>query len=220
MFVQSEGMGLTKVMASSPITSWQRDGETMRTETHFILLGSKINADGYCSHEIKGHLPLRRKDMTNSILKSRDVTLPTKACLVKAKAFPVVMHVWIWELDQKEDWAPKNWCFSTVVFRKTHYSPLDCKEIQPLNPKKNQFWTFTGKTDAGAEAPVLWPLDSKSWLIRKDPVAGKGWNQEEKGMTEDEIVGWHHRLHVHELSKHWEMMKNREAWCAVVHGAT
>ena len=111
----------------------------------------------------------------------------------------------MWELDQKEDWAPKNWCFSTVVFEKTHDSPLDRKEIQPVNPKQNQFWTFIGKTDAGTEAPLLWPLDSKSWLIRKDPDAGKGWSREEKGMTEDEMFGWHHRLHERELSKRWEM---------------
>ena len=126
----------------------------------------------------------------------------------------------MWELDQKEDWAPKNWCFSTVVFEKTHDSPLDRKEIQPVNPKQNQFWTFIGKTDAGTEAPLLWPLDSKSWLIRKDPDAGKGWSREEKGMTEDEMFGWHHRLHERELSKRWEMVKDREAWCAAVHGAT
>ena len=107
-----------------------------------------------------------------------------------------------------------------MVFGKTHDSPLDCKEIQPVNPKQNQFWTFTGKTDAGAEAPVLWPPDLKSWLIRKDPDAGKGWSLEEKGMTEDKMVGWHHQLHERELSKHWEMVKDREAWCAAVPGAT
>ena len=107
-----------------------------------------------------------------------------------------------------------------MVFEKTHDSPLDCKEIQPVNPKQNQFWTFIGKTDAGTEALVLWPPDSKSWLISKDPDAEKGWSQEEKGMTEDEMVGWHHRLHERDLSKHREMVTDREAWCAVVHGAT
>ena len=93
------------------------------------------------------------------------------------------------------------------------------KDIQPVNPKQNQFWTFIGKTDTGAEAPVLWPPDSKSWLIRKDPDAGKGWSREEKGMTEDVMVAWYHRLHERELSKHQEMVKDREDWCAALHGA-
>ena len=101
-------------------------------------------------------------------------------------------HVWMWELDYKESWAQKNWCFWTVVLEKM--SPLDCKEIQPVNPKGNQYWIFTGRTNAEAEAPILWPPDVKNWLTRKDPVAGKDWRWEEKGMTEDEMVGWHHWL--------------------------
>ena len=101
-------------------------------------------------------------------------------------------HVWIWELDYKESWALKNWCFWTVVLEKTFESPLDCKEIQLVSHKGNQSWIFIGKTDAEAEIPILWPPDAKNWLFRKDPDAGKGWNQEEKGMTEDKTVGWHH----------------------------
>ena len=107
----------------------------------------------------------------------------------------------MWELDYKEIWAPKNWCFWTVVLEKTLESPLDCKEIQPVNPKWNQSWVVTGRTDAEAEAPMLWPPDAKSRLIRKDPSAGKDWRQEEKGMTEDGMVGWHHRLNGHEFEQ-------------------
>ena len=104
-------------------------------------------------------------------------------------------HVWMWELDNKESWAPKNWCFWTVVMEKTLESPLDCKEIQPVHLKGNQsFQIFIWKTDAEAEAPILWPPDVKNWLIGKDPDAGKDWRQEEKGTTEDEMVGWHHWL--------------------------
>ena len=106
-------------------------------------------------------------------------------------------HVWMWELDYKESWAPKNWCFLTVVLDKTLESPLDFKEIQPINPKGNQSWTFVGKTVA--EATILWPPDVKNWLTGKDSDAGKDWRQEEKGMTEDEMVGWHHWLNGHEF---------------------
>ena len=108
-------------------------------------------------------------------------------------------HVWIWELEHKKSWALKNWCFWTVVLEKTLKSPLDCKEIQPVNPKENQSWIFIGRTDAEAETLILWPSDAKNWLIRKDPDAGKDWRQEEKGTTEDEMVGWHHRLNGHEF---------------------
>ena len=103
-------------------------------------------------------------------------------------------HVWIWELDYKESWAPKNWCFWTVVLEKTLESPLNCKEIQPVHPKGNQSWIFIGRTDAEAETPVLWLPGAKNWLTRQDPEAGKDWGQEEKGMTEDEMVEWHHWL--------------------------
>ena len=113
-------------------------------------------------------------------------------------------HVWMWELDHKESRVPKNWCFWTVVLEKTLKSPLDSKEIQPVHPKGNQSWIFIGKTDAEAETPILWPLqyfesDVKNWLFGKDPNAGRGWRQEEKGTAEDEMVGWHHRLSEHEF---------------------
>ena len=134
-----------------------------------------------------------------NILKSRDIYLPTKVHLIKAVVFPVVMYGW--ELDHKENWAPKNWCFWTVVLEKTLESPLDCKEIQPVHPKGNQSWIFIGKTDAEAEAPVLWPPDEWSQFIRKDPDAGKDWRREVKEMTEDKKVGWHHWLNGHEFAQ-------------------
>ena len=108
-------------------------------------------------------------------------------------------HVWMWELDHKESWAPKKWCFWTVVLEKTLEGPLDSKEIQPVHPKENQSWLFNGGTDAEAEAPILWLPDVKNWLIRKDPDSGKDWRQEEKGMTGDERVGWHHQLNGREF---------------------
>ena len=170
----------------------------METVRDFTFGGSKNTADVNCSHEIKRSLLLGGKAMTNldSILESRDIILPTKVCLVKAMVFPVVTYGC--EMDYKESWAPKNWCFWTVVL-KTLESPLDFKEIQPVYPKGNQSWIFTGRTDVEAEAPVPWPPDAKSWLIWKDPDAGKDWGQEEKGMTEDEMVGWHHRFNGHEF---------------------
>ena len=140
--------------------------------------------------------------MTNldSIFKSRDITLPTKVRLVKAMVFSCG-HIWMWELDCEEGWAPKNWCFWTVVLEKTLESPLDCKEIQPVHPKGNKSRVFIGRTDAEAEAPILWPLDVKNRLIWKDPDAGKDWRQEEKGITGDETVGLHHWLDGHEFEQ-------------------
>ena len=146
--------------------------------------------------KLKKRLLLGRKAMTtlDSILKSRDFTLPTKVCLVKAMVFPVVMYGC--ELDYKESWTPQNWCFWTVVLEKTLESPLDCKEIQPVHPKRNQCWIFIGRTDA--ETPILGTPDAKNWLIGKDCDAGKEWRQ--KGMTE-KMIGWHHRLNGHECEQ-------------------
>ena len=110
-------------------------------------------------------------------------------------------HVWIWRLDYKESWAPKNWFFWTVILQKTLDSPLGCKEIEPVHPKGNQSWIFIGRTNVEAETPILWTPDVKSWLIWKDPDAGKDWRQEEKGTTEDEMVGRHHRLDGHEFEQ-------------------
>ena len=168
--------------------------ETVETVSDFILGGSKITADGDYSHEIKRCLLLGRKVMINldSILKNRDSTLPTKICLVKAMVFPVVMY-------GCESWTVrKAECFWTVVLQETLESPLDCKEIEPAHPE-DQSWMFIGRVDAEAETPVLWPPHAKSWLIGKDPEAGRDWGQEEKGMTEDEMAGWHHQLNGHDF---------------------
>ena len=128
-------------------------------------------------------------------------------------------HVWMWELDHKESWVQKNWCFWTVVLEKTLESPLDCKELQTVHPEGNQSWVFIEKTDVEAENPILWPPDEKNWLIGKDSDAGKYWGKEEKGTTEDEMVRWHHRINGHGFG--WTpRVGDREAWRAAVHGVT
>ena len=184
-------------MASGPITSWQIDGETMETVTDFIFLGSKITADGDCSHEIKRCLLLGKKAIINlqSILKSRDITLPTKVHLVKAMVFPVVMYGW--ELDYKKSWAPKNGCFLTVVLEKTLESPLDYKKIQPVYHKGNQSQIFMGRTDADWNSNTLatWWEEPTHWK--------RSWCWERlntrRGATEEQMVGWHYQRNGHEF---------------------
>ena len=172
-------------MASDPITSWEIDGEIV---IDFIFWGSKITADGDCSHEIKRRLLLGRKVMNNldSILKSRDITLPTKVHLVKARAFPVVTYeCQSWTIKKAEHQRTDT--FELWYWRRLK-SPLDSKEIQSVHPKGNQLWIFIGRNDTEAETPILWPLHAKTWLIGKDPNAGKDWRWEEKGTTEGD--GW------------------------------
>ena len=142
-----------------------------------------------------------RKAMTklDSILKSRDITCWQRSSS-QSYGFPSG-HVWMWELDYKESWVLKNWCFWTVVLEKTLESLLDCKEIQPVHPKGNQSWIFIGRTDAEAKTPILWPPDAKNSFIGEDLDAGKDWRQEEKGTTEDEMVSWHHQLDGHEFEQ-------------------
>ena len=201
---ESEKAGLklniqkTKIKASGPITSWEIDEETVETVSDFIFSGSKIIADGDCSHEIKRCLFLGRKVMTNldSILKSRDITLSTKVRLVKAMVSPVVMYgceSWtIKKAERRKIDAFELWCWRRLL------RVLGLQGIQPVHPK-DQSWVFIGRTDAEAETPILWPPHAKSWLIGKDPDAGRDWGQEEKGTTEDEMAGWHHRLDGHEF---------------------
>ena len=156
--------------------------------------------------------------MTNldSILKSRDLTLQTKVCLAKAMVFPVVLYgCENWTVKKAEHQridAFELWCWRRLL------SPLDSKETQPVHPKGNQSWIFIGRTDAEAETPILWLPDVKNWLIWKDPDPGKDWEQEEKGMTEDEMVGWHHLLNGHEFGWTLGIAMDREAWHAAVHG--
>ena len=186
--------------------------------------GLQITADGDCSHEIKRPLLLVRKAMTklDNIFKSRDITLPINVCLVKAIVFPVVIYgcaswtikkaeyqridefeLWCWRRLLRVPWTLRVWLDSGV---------------QPVHPKGNQSWIFIGRTDPEAEAPVLCPPDVKNWIIGKDLDAGKDWTQEEKGKTEDATVVWHHWLNGRDLSKLWELVMDREAWCAAVHG--
>ena len=169
-------------MTSSPITSWEIDGETVETVSDFIFWGSKITADGDCSHEIKRCLLFGRIVMTNlnSILKSRDMTLPTKVHLVKAMVFPVIMYgCESWTIKKAE--CQRIDAFELLCWRRL-LSPLDCKEIQ-LASKGDQSWVFIERTDTEAETPILWPPNEKNWLIWKDPDTGKDWRRKEKGMT-------------------------------------
>ena len=206
---ESEKVGLNlniqkmKIMASGPITSWEIDGETVETVSDFIYLfiyffGSNITADGDCSHEIKDTPWKESYDQPREHIQKQRYYFANKGPSSQGYGFSWG-HVWMWDLDCEEGWVPKNWCFWPVVLEKTLESPLDCKEIQPVHPKGDHSWVFTGKTDAEAETPVLWPPHAKSWLIGKDPDAGRDWGQEEKGTTEDEMAGWHHRLNGHEF---------------------
>ena len=174
---ESEKVGLklniqkTKIMASGPITSWQIGGETMETVTDFIFLGSKITADGDCSHEIKTLAPWKNYDKPRQHIKKQRHYLANKGPSSQSYGFSS-SHVWMWELDCKESWAPENWCFWTVVLEKTPESPLDCQEIKPVHSKGDQSWLFLGRTDVEAETPILWPPNVKNWLTGKDPDAG------------------------------------------------
>jgi len=183
-------------MAPGPITSWQTGGETTETMRDFIYWGSKITADGDCSHEIKRHFLLGREGIAS--LDSLDIKkqrhyFTDKGPSSQSYGFSSSC-VRMWELDYKESWPPKNQYFWTVVLEKTLESPLDCKEIKPVHPKGNQSWIFTARTDAEDESPILWPPDVKGWLIGKDP--GKDWRWKGKGM-----VGWHHQLDGNEFEQ-------------------
>ena len=189
-----------KIVASSSITSWQIDGEKVETVTDSFLGPQNHCGQWLYPWNWKMLAPWKKSyDKPRQCIKSRDITLPTG--LSSQDYGFSSRHVWMWELDHKEGWALNNWWVQTVVLEKTLESPLDIKEIKLVSPKGNQSWIFIGSTDAEAEVPIRWPLDVKSQLIGKDPDVGKDWGQEEKGVTEDEMVGWHHRLNGHEFEQ-------------------
>ena len=195
-------------------------GKKVETMKDFIFLAFKITVDSDCSHEIKLLAPWKKSyDKHRQPVKKQRHYFANKGLYTQSCDFSS-SHVWMCELDHKEGWVPKSWRFQTVVLKALE-SPLDCKEIKPVNPKGNQPWIFTGGTDAEAEAPVVWRPGSKSWLIEKDPDVRKDWRQKNlMGMTEDEIVVWHYWLNGHTLSRLQEILKNRETWCAAAQGVT
>ena len=207
-------------MTSGPITSWKVDGKTMETMIDFIFLGSKITVDSDYSHEIKRRLLLGRKAMTNldRVLRSRDITLPAKIHIVKAMVLPVIMYrCESWTIKKAKHWRTdgfKLWFWIRLLKVPCTAKRSSQSILKEINPE----YSLEGLMLKLNEAPVLWPTDANSQLIGKDPDTRKDWWQEEKGTTEDEIVGWHHWHKNMSFSKLWKMMNHREAWYAAVHG--
>ena len=187
-------------MASGPITSWQTRWRNSRNSGRLYFWGAPKSLQMVtAAMKLKDAYSLEGSyDQPRQHIKKQRHYFANKGPSSQGYGFSRG-HVWMWELDYKESWAPENGCFWTVVLEKTLESPLDSKEIQAIHPKGDQSWVFIGRTDVEAEVPILRPSDVKSWFIWKDPDAGKDWRQGEKGTTEDEIVGWHHWLNGHEF---------------------
>ena len=187
----------TKIMASGPIISWQIDGEKWKQWETLFSWAPKSLQMVTTAMKLNTLAPWKKSyDQSRQYIKKQRHYFTKKGPSIQSYGFSS-SHVWMWELNLKESWALKNWCFWTVVLEKALQSPVDCKEIKPVNPKGNQSWIFIGMTDA--EAPILWPHDMKNWLNRREPDAGKDWGREEKGTTEEEMVDWHQRLVAHEF---------------------
>ena len=204
---ESEKAGLklniqkTKITSTGSISSWHIEGGKVETVRDFIFLGSKITADGDCSHEIKTIAPWKKSyDKPRQCIKKQKHHFADKGSYSQSYSFSI-SHVQMWELDHKEGWGPKNWCFQTVVLEKTLESPLDCKEItshQSILKEVNPEYSLEGLM-LKAESPVLWLPDANNWLIGKDSDSVKDWRQEEKGTTEDKMIRWHYRPDGHEF---------------------